>query len=115
MDRLGSLSYAPNGVLLHLRYISPHKPALMNFTIPILFALCLFSVTHAQTTWQANLDSTIRFYQTTDFGIVLAGTEKSLYAIDGQSGERIWRRSTGKIQETAVTPVPQTDIILFTQ
>ncbi|MEO7538517.1 MAG: PQQ-binding-like beta-propeller repeat protein [Pyrinomonadaceae bacterium] len=68
----------------------------------------------AQPAWQSNLDSRIHFYQTTDFGIVLAGTEKSLYAIDGQTGERIWRRSTGKIQETAVTPVPGTDLILFT-
>ena len=41
------------------------------------------------------------------------GTEKSLYAIDGQTGERIWRRATGKIEETAVTPVPDTDLILF--
>src|SRR5215213_4728290 len=68
---------------------------------------------YGQTAWQANLDSRIRFYQTTDFGIVIAGTEKSLYAIDGQTGERIWRRETGRIEETAVTPVPDTDLILF--
>src|SRR6187551_291262 len=69
----------------------------------------------AQPSWQANLDSKIRFYQTTDFGVLLAGTEKSLYAIDGQTGERIWRRSTGRIEETAVTPVPDTDLIMFTR
>src|SRR6478735_12119775 len=69
----------------------------------------------AQPAWQASLDSRIRFYQTTDFGIVLAGTEKSLYAIDGQTGERIWRRETGRINETAVTPIPGTDLILFTR
>ncbi len=69
----------------------------------------------SQTVWDAGLDSKIRFYQTTDFGIVLAGTERSLYAIDGQTGERIWRRSTGKIEETAVTPIPDTDLILFSR
>ncbi len=69
----------------------------------------------AQTAWQAGLDSRINFYQTTDFGIVLAGTEKSLYAIDGQTGESLWRRSTGRINETAVTPVPGTDLILFSR
>jgi outer membrane protein assembly factor BamB len=69
----------------------------------------------AQATWQSGLDSNIRFYQTTDFGLVLAGTEKSLYAVDGQTGERVWRRSTGKINETAVTPIPNTDLILFTR
>jgi outer membrane protein assembly factor BamB len=78
--------------------------------------VCLFvAVSHAQPRWQTNLDSRVRFYQTTDFGILLAATEKSLYAIDGQTGERIWRRSTGKIEETAVTPVPDTDLILFSR
>jgi len=69
----------------------------------------------AQPAWDAKLDSRIRFYQTTDFGIVLTGTEKSLYAVDGQTGERIWRRETGKINETAITPIPATDLILFTR
>jgi outer membrane protein assembly factor BamB len=69
----------------------------------------------AQNAWQTDLDSNIQFYQTTDFGILLAGTEKSLYAVDGQTGERLWRRSTGRISETAVTPVPGTDLILFSR
>lgn len=79
----------------------------------VLFLFTTFSP--AQSVWQAGLDSKIRFYQTTDFGIVLAGTEKSLYAIDGKSGARIWRRETGKVNETAVTPVPNTDLILFSR
>ncbi len=80
------------------------------------FFLCLFAtISLAQPAWQANLDSKVHFYQTTDFGVILAGTERSLYALDGQTGERIWRRSTGRIEETAVTPVPDTDIILFTK
>ncbi|HEX2640553.1 MAG TPA: PQQ-binding-like beta-propeller repeat protein [Pyrinomonadaceae bacterium] len=81
------------------------------FVLVFCFSLnCL-----AQTAWQVDLDSNIHFYQTTDFGIVLAGTERSLYAIDGQTGERIWRRETGRINETAVTPVPETDLILFSR
>src|SRR5215218_4078547 len=79
----------------------------------ILYVLIVSA--YGQTAWQANLDSRIRFYQTTDFGIVIAGTEKSLYAIDGQTGERIWRRETGRINETAVTPVPDTDLVLFSR
>ncbi len=82
----------------------------------ILLLVGLFATAgQSQTAWQANLDSRIRFYQTTDFGIVLAGTERSLYAVDGQTGERLWRRQTGKIEETAVTPVPDTDLILFSR
>lgn len=88
----------------------------MRLAVLLLCALCLFStVTPAQPAWQAGLDSTIRFYQTTDFGILLIGTEKNLYALDGRSGERLWSRSTGKINETAVTPVPDTDLILVSQ
>ncbi|MDI1242712.1 MAG: PQQ-binding-like beta-propeller repeat protein [bacterium] len=85
----------------------------------LAYLICLLSVLSAtvvsQPTWQADLDSKIRFYQTTDFGLVLAGTERSLYAVDGQTGERLWRRETGRINETAVTPIPDTDLILVTQ
>ena len=81
----------------------------------LLFLCLLAAVVSAQPAWQANLDSKVHFYQTTDFGVILAGTERSLYALDGQTGERIWRRATGRIEETAVTPVPDTDIILFTK
>ena len=85
----------------------------LAFLITILYVSAAFAL--AQPAWQANLDSKIQFYQTTDFGIVLAGTERSLYAVDGQTGERIWRRETGRINETAVTPVPDTDLVLFTR
>lgn len=88
----------------------------MKAYVLLLCILCLFAaIAPAQPVWRSNLDSRIRFYQTTDFGIVLAGTEKSLYAIDGKTGERIWRRETGKVNETAVTPVPNTDLILFSR
>lgn len=86
----------------------------MRSAVLLLCCLCFIAINiAAQPAWQTNLDSHIRFYQTTDFGVVLAGTEKSLYAIDGLTGERIWRRPTGKIEETAVTPIPDTDLILF--
>jgi outer membrane protein assembly factor BamB len=87
----------------------------MKTVVLFSFLLLLASTSLAQPAWKADLDSQVRFYDTTDFGIVLAGTEKSLYAIDGQTGERLWRRSTGKVGETAVTQVPNTDIVLFTR
>jgi outer membrane protein assembly factor BamB len=86
----------------------------MRSLILLVFSLLTVGPVAAQNGWQSNLDSRIRFYQTTDFGVVLAGTEKSLYALDGQTGERVWRRSTGKINETAITPIPNTDLVLFT-
>jgi outer membrane protein assembly factor BamB len=85
----------------------------------ICFAIISFAVfstlSVAQPVWQTGLDSKIRFYQTTEFGFLLAGTERSLYAVDGQTGERLWRRENGRINETAVTPIPDTDLILVTR
>ncbi|MBX3244305.1 MAG: PQQ-binding-like beta-propeller repeat protein [Acidobacteria bacterium] len=80
-----------------------------------VFLHLLFAAASGQTAWEQRLDSRIAFYQTTDFGIVLAGTDKDLYAVDGQTGERIWRRETGRIHETAITPIPGTDVILVSR
>ena len=80
---------------------------------------CLFlfflmaSAAFAQPVWQANLDEKPAFYQTTDFGIVLAGTNDSLFAFDGQTGERIWNRRHRGLDETSITPIPSTDLILL--
>ena len=75
----------------------------MKTGVKVLFVSLIFALSaHSQTAWGTKLDSDIRFYQTTDFGIVVAGTEKSLYALDGRSGNTLWRIKTGKINETAV-------------
>ena len=79
----------------------------------ILYVLAIPAV--AQTVWQAGLDSKIRFYQTTDLSLVLAGTERRLHAVDGQTGERVWRIETGRINETSVAPIPGTDLILVSR
>ncbi len=79
----------------------------------LLILLCLFAaVSNAQTVWQANLDGKVRFYQTTDFGVMIAGTDNSLYAVDGQTGEIVWRKRTKGLDETSIVPVPSTDLIL---
>jgi len=87
----------------------------MKVSVLLLCLLCFFAAipTNAQPVWQASLDSQIRFYQTTDFGIVLAGSENSLYAFDGKTGERIWRKKTRGLDETSITAVPATDVILI--
>jgi outer membrane protein assembly factor BamB len=79
----------------------------------LLCVLCFLSAfSHAQPVWQANLDGKIEFYQTTDFGIVVAGSSNSLFAIDGQTGERLWRKKTKGLDETSIVPIPSTDLIL---
>ena len=93
-----------------IKYIFMRKA---NLLLCVLLALPVFSI--AQPAWQSGLDSKINFYQQTDFGLLLTGTEKSLYAIDAQTGSVIWKRKTGKVNETAVTPVPNTDLVLLTR
>ena len=63
--------------------------------------------------WTAKLDKDIRFYQSTEMGVVIAGTEKSLYAIDGSTGDILWRRKDTSLDETDVAPVPGTDLVLL--
>ena len=64
-------------------------------------------------TWTAKLDKPVRFYQTTDLGVLLVATEKSLYAVDGASGETLWRRKDVSLDETDVAPVPNSDLVLL--
>lgn len=79
----------------------------------IILTFLLFSIAKSQPVWQAKLNSKIEFYQTTDFGIVLAGTRNEIYALDGQTGERLWRRNHKGLDETSVTQIPSTNLILL--
>ena len=63
--------------------------------------------------WTAKLDNDIRFYQPTELGVIIAGTEKSLYAIDASTGVVLWRRKDTSLDETDVAPVPGTDLLLL--
>jgi outer membrane protein assembly factor BamB len=85
-----------------------------KLSLLLLVALFLFAATHARAqSWTAKVDKTIRYYQTTEMGVVLVGTEKSLYAIDGATGETLWRRKDASLNETDVAPVPHSDLLLL--
>ncbi|HUS12343.1 MAG TPA: PQQ-binding-like beta-propeller repeat protein [Pyrinomonadaceae bacterium] len=90
------------------------KRSTIKLLVALLLTVFVMSATdtHAQG-WTAKLDKSVRFYQTTDLGVVLAGTEKSLYAIDGQTGETLWRRKDVSLDETDVAPVPGSDLLLL--
>ena len=63
--------------------------------------------------WTSRLDKDVRFYQPTELGVLLVGTEKSLYAIDSATGEELWRRKDVELDETDVAAVPGTDLLLI--
>lgn len=80
----------------------------------LLLIGCLTQNAFASLRWSSKLDGRVRFYQTTEFGVLLAATDKSLYAIDGESGDSLWRRKNARLDETDVAPVPGADIVLLT-
>ena len=81
--------------------------------IALLSLIALVQTTSASERWSAKLDGRVRFYQTTELGVIVAGTEKSLYAVDGESGEILWRRKNARLDETDVAAVPGTDMFLL--
>src|SRR5690242_9518183 len=76
----------------------------------LLLLVCIPLQTSAQ--WNTKLDKDVRFYQPTELGVLIVGTEKSLYAIDATSGDVLWRRKDVDVDETDVAPVPGTDLLL---
>src|SRR5215218_5439327 len=77
-----------------------------------LFVL-LSSLPALAQSWTAKLDKDISFYQPTEMGVLIVGTEKSLYAIDASTGDTLWHRKDTSLDETDVAPVPGTDLLLL--
>lgn len=102
----------------HSRFHRAAKaPSLMFaafFCVLALLLLCGPDVVVAAPGWTAKLDGRVRFYQQTEWGVVVAGTEDSLYGIDGDSGDILWRRKGLRLDEREVAPVPGTDFVLLT-
>ncbi|MBA3440573.1 MAG: PQQ-binding-like beta-propeller repeat protein, partial [Pyrinomonadaceae bacterium] len=63
--------------------------------------------------WSTKLDGEVRFYQLTELGVLVAGTERSLYAVDGETGDVVWRRKGARLDEREVAPIPGTDLVLL--
>jgi outer membrane protein assembly factor BamB len=58
----------------------------------VLTATMMAAVSTFAQAWSAKLDDKVRFYQVTDVGALIVGTKKSLYAVDGMTGDILWRR-----------------------
>jgi len=86
---------------------------LRRITVLSAFVVLLAYLPANAQSWTAKLDKDIRFYQPTDLGVVVVGTEKSLYVIDGSTGETLWRRKDTSLDATDVAPVPGTDLLLL--
>ena len=78
-----------------------------------LLALCP-ALASAAEPWSTKLDAGVRFYQSTDVGVLVVGTEKSLYGLEAETGDVLWRRKDARLDETDVSAVPGTDVLLVT-
>ena len=89
-------------------------PPLTLVGLALALLLCSSAATaSAAPQWSIKLDGLIRFYQATELGVIVSGTEKSLYALDGESGDVLWRRKHARLEQTDIAPVPGTDILLI--
>ena len=79
----------------------------------VLAAVCA-AQGRAAVPWSAKLDGAVRFYQTTEVGVLVVGTERSLYGLDPETGDVLWRRKDARLDETDVAEVPGTDVLLIT-
>ncbi|MGI9167621.1 MAG: PQQ-binding-like beta-propeller repeat protein [Pyrinomonadaceae bacterium] len=92
----------------------PKDPLLTIVGIGLALLLCsTAATTSAAPEWSAKLEGRIRFYQATELGVIVSGTEKSLYALDGESGDILWRRKHAGLEQTDIAPVPGTDMLLL--
>ncbi|HKS30290.1 MAG TPA: PQQ-binding-like beta-propeller repeat protein [Pyrinomonadaceae bacterium] len=89
------------------------KRSLLSFALALLFCSVCAHTSLAAPRWSAKLDGKVRFYQTTELGVLVVGTEKSLYSVDAETGEVLWRRKDTRVDETDVAAVPGTDILLL--
>ncbi|HET9789186.1 MAG TPA: PQQ-binding-like beta-propeller repeat protein, partial [Pyrinomonadaceae bacterium] len=95
------------------RPIFPIKLIVSSLVLLVL-VFCETENAFASLRWSSKLDGRVRFYQTSELGVLLAATDKSLYAIDGETGDIVWRRKNARLDETDVAPVPGTDLVLLT-
>lgn len=102
------VNYMSSRLLLNVRKVGGH--ALLLF-LPLF--LCTVNARAAASDWSAKFDGEVRFYQMTELGVLMVGTEKSLYAVNGETGEVLWRRKGVELDETDVAPVPGTDMLLL--
>jgi outer membrane protein assembly factor BamB len=103
-----------------LIHTNMHRPrSLKNSLLSCAFLLLFFAAcapgawAAAPPRWSAKLDGKVRFYQATELGVLVVGTEKSLYAVDAETGDVLWRRKDTRLDETDLATIPGTDVLLL--
>lgn len=92
-----------------------HVRTALRTTAPCfgLLLSLLVSGSAASPVWEAKMDGAVRFYEQTELGVLIAGTDSSLYGVDSATGDVLWRRKGARFDEEEIAPVPGTDFLLL--
>ncbi|MEJ7618494.1 MAG: hypothetical protein WKF30_16355 [Pyrinomonadaceae bacterium] len=93
--------------------VYPRRQLTRLLLLSVVFLGGAAQAARADEAWAAQLDSDVRFYYPTALGVIVAGTDRSLYAIDGETGEILWRRKDVRLDATDAAHVPGTDLLLL--
>jgi outer membrane protein assembly factor BamB len=89
-------------------------PGRISLRLALGLLICSIpSIEAAEPRWSAKFDERVMFYQATELGVLVIGTEKSLYAVTSETGQVLWRRKHARLSETDVAAVPGTDVLLL--
>lgn len=98
---------------IFIRHSNRMLKCVLLFCVLTLLLMCGAHESQGSTPWATKLDGRVRFYQATELGVLVVGTEKSLYGVEAETGEVLWRRKDVRLDETDVAPVPGTDLLLL--
>src|SRR5262245_62037259 len=63
--------------------------------------------------WSAKFDGRVGFHETARPGALVVGTDKSLYAVDGEPAAALWRRKDVRLDGSEAAPIVGTDLLLL--
>ena len=76
----------------------------------------LYAVCNAETLWTHKPTEDIKWYRLNESGTLLVGTDSSLYVLDPESGQQVWRRDDLRgISEIQVHEIAGTPLLLAPQ
>jgi outer membrane protein assembly factor BamB len=78
----------------------------------IALTLCPAAFAQSAPAWETKFDGPVRFYQLTELGVLVVGTGKSLYGVEAETGQILWRRKDTRVNENDVAAVAGTDLLL---
>ena len=94
--------------------LSSHEPRSESSRTVSCLALIAFAATGAKRAGLVGQTRRKPFASITNrVGAIIVGTKKSVYAVDGATGDVLWRRKDAAMDENEIAPVPGTDLVLL--